>query len=230
MKPIDPFLPKSTTPETVKRDIRPSHPQATSFDTMAQSFTESFGADNGAPSSPIEDEPDSYPSPTPTIASTSSRYSRTSSRRSSAKHSGIDDAMDWTPTRRTFGPPQEILPPVWEQPPQPPQQPQLASHSIFAKPDPNPFRHKVPVMPNKRGNVWANFPTNKFSLDKKNVFVSERGASGSLAAQEALKQPPRNVQRDAEFFKAPQLKYDSYTAPKQTGLESQFDSLFSLDK
>ena len=38
---------------------------------------------------------------------------------------------------------------------------------------------------------------------------------------------PRNVQRDAELFASPKLKYDNYGTMRETGLEDTFNGLFS---
>ena len=38
---------------------------------------------------------------------------------------------------------------------------------------------------------------------------------------------PKNVQRDAELFASPKLKYDYYGTMKDTGLEETFNGLFS---
>ncbi|OSS51512.1 hypothetical protein B5807_03817 [Epicoccum nigrum] len=141
--PEDTYIPSApNTPQRPKSSYKPAHPQTSTFDTMAQGFTSSFQADS---SSALP------PSPTLTEASTTtSHYTEytTPGRRSVYQ----DDSMDWTPTTRRFAAEApDILPPQFGSRSPNPTAPALTRQqepvSLFAKPDPNPFRHKVPPAP-----------------------------------------------------------------------------------
>lgn len=156
--PEDTYIPSApNTPQRPKSSYKPAHPQTSTFDTMAQGFTSSFQADssNVLP-----------PSPTLTEASTASRYTEfTTPARKSVYQ---DDSMDWTPTARRFAPTApDILPPQFgARSPVQPTSPALDRRrepvSLFAKPDPNPFRHKVPAAPKApaqaRADPWKRAP------------------------------------------------------------------------
>ncbi|KAF2872648.1 Ima1 N-terminal domain-containing protein [Massariosphaeria phaeospora] len=235
MRPIDPHLPNA--PRSSEKPTRaqqpPNRPMQSSFDTMAQSFTSSF------PSNELTESDDNLPpSPTLTAVSSSTHDTEASTpwRRRSTK-SELDD-MDWTPTQKKFadnGP--AIIPPLWNLPsPKPASQQQPPApepHSIFSKPDPNPFRHKVPAAPKapahakydpwKRG-VWP--PPAK---EPQTTLFQGTGTQGANASGTGLRGigVPKNVQRDAELFAQPKMKFDYYGKPKETGLEDTFNSLFS---
>ncbi|KAF2467045.1 uncharacterized protein BDR25DRAFT_267847 [Lindgomyces ingoldianus] len=232
MKRIDPYLPQATSREGTQEPYQPARPKYDSFDTMAQSFTESFPISNPGEATGILN--DQYPpSPTESISSFRDDDSDvyTPYLRKAHVNKTLNDDMDWTPTRRTFAPPQQILPPVFSQAPSapPPRQP----HSIFAKPSTNPFDRRVPAPPPKhkeheRRNPWkpSIFQPATQSA-KKNFFAEVMNSQGSPTTQESLRQAPSWVRKDEELFEPPKLKYDTYTKPKMTGLEDTFNSLFS---
>lgn len=160
--PEDTYIPSApNTPQRPKSSYKPAHPQISTFDTMAQGFTSSFQADS---SSALP------PSPTLTEASTTSHYTEftTPGRRSVYQ----DDTMDWTPTTRRFASAApDILPPQFASHASPSNNPPVSppgahTHnspiSLFSKPDPNPFRHKVPPAPKppaqSRLDPWKRAP------------------------------------------------------------------------
>ncbi|KAF2625622.1 hypothetical protein BU25DRAFT_345820 [Macroventuria anomochaeta] len=230
--PEETYLPSApNSPQRPQSSYKPAHPQTSTFDTMAQGFTSSFQVDSTSALPP---------SPTLTEASTTSHYTEfTTPARKSVYQ---DDSMDWTPTTRRFAPSApEILPPQFGT--RSPVQPQAASPSLprrqepvslFAKPDPNPFRHKVPAAPKapaqatldpwKRG-AWV--PPLKETTP--NFFKTERQTRRGRGAGKGLEGfgVPKNVQRDAELFASPKFKYDYYGTMKDTGLEETFNGLFS---
>jgi len=143
--------------------------------------------------------------------------------------------MDWTPTQRRFAPHQPtIVPSAWAQPPSPTTHfaPAREPVSIFSKPDPNPFRHRVPTAPKApaaakanpwKPGIWApplkETTPNFFKEAKKQVHGTDKGLEGVGV--------PKRVQRDAELFAPPKFKYDNYGEMKETGLEDTFNGLFS---
>ncbi|KAF1928558.1 uncharacterized protein M421DRAFT_420445 [Didymella exigua CBS 183.55] len=246
--PEETYVPSApSTPQRPKSSYKPARPHMSTFDTMAQGFTSSFAVDsaNALP-----------PSPTLTEASTASRYTEfTTPARKSVYQ---DDTMDWTPTARRFAPSAaDILPPQFgSRSAAPPRSPEPVS--LFAKPDPNPFRHKVPAAPrapaHARADPWKRAPWQPPLQDTlPNFFqsstagkagrVSSTGKTGSgdQASDKGESETetedggtgleglgvPRNVQRDADLFATPKLKYDYYGTMKDTGLEDTFNSLFS---
>ncbi|ORY12255.1 Ima1 N-terminal domain-domain-containing protein [Clohesyomyces aquaticus] len=242
MKKIDPYLPQAATScESTAEPYLPARPNHDSFDTMAQSFTQSFPTNNLDEVFSLQNDSTSNypPSPTESIASlktTRDDESEVFTPYQRRPHRQLSDAMDWTPTRRTFAPPQEVLPPIFKSPSSTTTstttQPAPAGpHSIFSQPSSNPFDRRVPPPPPKhkeheRRNPWksSSIPIQtEISTAKKGLFQG----SGSPASQDALRQPPSRVKRDEELFKPPQLKYDTYTKPKMTGLEDTFNSMFS---
>ncbi|KAF1960365.1 hypothetical protein CC80DRAFT_466166 [Byssothecium circinans] len=238
MQPLDAHLPSVSQPsENSNPTTCPTtRPINSSFDTMAQSFTSSF---TGGPSSA------NPPSPTLTIASVATEDSEWATPYNPRKTSrtATDIAMDWTPTPKrfsnnaptvlphTFTPKREPSPP-----PAPnftPHSPPSQGHSIFAQPDPNPFRHKVPAPPRgsllpktARVDPWnapgtTHVPHNFFNEAKKFGEASQRDVDWSV---------PRNVKRQDELFASPKLKYHTNAYGKQgrdTGLEAGFNDLFS---
>ncbi|KAF2127119.1 hypothetical protein P153DRAFT_424437 [Dothidotthia symphoricarpi CBS 119687] len=224
-------------PPSAEKAPRPPASQPTPFD-MAHSFTSSFQPN----------DPDALP-PSPTDSETSATtYAtdfttpgrRTPARHTPARQPSYGEDMDWTPTTRRFAhdaPP--ILPPQFGNKPAlsspAKQQREREQHSIFSKPDPNPFRHKVPAPPNAakptpwKPGVW----TPPLKENAPNFFKEGHRARGGEGEGEGLGKGleglgvPRNVQRDAELFASPKLKYDNYGTPRNTGLESSFNDLFS---
>lgn len=208
-----------------------AHPQPNIFDGMAHSFA-----------SGIQDDSSALP-PSPTLTDSSYTTYNTEATTPFAQRNSFltDDAMDWTPTRRRFAAePPEVLPNQWShrdntQPPSPPPQPiHREPHSIFNRPDPNPFRHKVPAAPRAPAQAQANpwkpgvwDPLQKSATS--NFFKTEKNARGDVGEAKGLDGlgVPRNVKRDAELFASPKLKYDYYGTMKDTGLEDTFNELFS---
>ena len=211
--PEDTYIPSApNTPSRPKSSYKPAHPQTSTFDTMAQGFTSSFQADatSALP-----------PSPTLTEASTTtSHYTEytTPGRRSVYQ----DDTMDWTPTTRRFAPQApEILPPQFgtrhspELPaPTRPQEP----ISLFAKRDPNPFRHKVPPAPkpplHKAADPWRRTPwAPPLKETTPNFFKTER----TTRSQSRAAQDPDNVPAAERPFSAAELA--ELDAGREKGLE-----------
>ncbi|KAJ4987258.1 hypothetical protein SVAN01_07269 [Stagonosporopsis vannaccii] len=201
--PEETYIPSApNTPQRPKSSYKPAHPHISTFDTMAQGFTSSFQVDS---SSALP------PSPTLTEASTTSHYTEfTTPARKSVYQ---DDTMDWTPTGRRFAPTApEILPPQFgTRSPAPPVLPaQEHRHepvSLFAKRDPNPFRHKVPAAPKApaqaRADPWKRAawqPPLKETTP--NFFRTERTTRSQARATEAAMGVP-SVNRDAPHSPSP---------------------------
>lgn len=227
----------SSTPSSAEKrprsSYRPAHPQANAFDTMAHGFTSSFSDGLDASACP--------PSPTLSASSytTHTTYTTDTTTPHGYKSTRGDDDMDWTPTQRKFAPVQptvhaspwanqHISPPRFTAPQE--------RHSLFSKPDSNPFRHKVPAAPKApaqqkvdpwRRGVWD--PPLKESTP--NFFKGEesRVQSGAVGETKGLEGfgVPKAVKRDAELFASPKLKYDYYGSMRDTGLEDQFEESFN---
>ncbi|KAH7085136.1 Ima1 N-terminal domain-containing protein [Paraphoma chrysanthemicola] len=217
----------ATTPEKVRRSsYHPAHPEPTMFDSMAHSFVSGFDNTQDGPALP--------PSPTLTNSSYTTHGTEATTPFGNKSSRGADD-MDWTPTQRRFAAHQPTVhPSPWSarQPSPPPQYTEPVS--IFSKPDPNPFHHRVPAVPKApahakadpwRRGVWApplkETVPNFFQEDKK-----MRGGVGETKGLDGLG-VPKNVKRDAELFASPKLKYDYYGTMKQTGLEDRFEETFN---
>ncbi|CAN9257363.1 unnamed protein product [Alternaria alternata] len=217
-----------------KGSYHPAHPQADLFDSMAQAFTTGF--EQGKESSPLP--------PSPTISEASYTTHATDVTTPFAQRSaflGADD-MDWTPTKpkgrfssqapeiisnqfsKTTTPP-PAAPPRFNEP-----------HSIFSKPDPNPFRHRVPAPPptslssSQKPNPWKpSVWTPPLKENAPSFFKKEQKTQGGVGEVSGLDGlgVPKNVKRDAELFASPKLKYDYYGTPKDTGLEDTFNAMFT---
>jgi hypothetical protein len=208
---------------------KPAHPSASAFDTMAQGFTTSFSDNLDGPAFP--------PSPTLTNASYTTRATEATTPYKSVR--GDDNEMDWTPTQRRFAPIQPtVIPSPWadrhQQPSPPPQPSSHSPHSLFSKPDTNPFRHRVPAAPKApaqaksdpwKRSVWD--PPLKETVP--NFFAEEQKQRGGVGEPRGLDGfgVPRNVKRDAELFASPKLKYDYYGTMKESGLEDRFEETFN---
>jgi hypothetical protein len=224
MKPIDPHLPSApnSIPSSANTSpYRPVRPDGSKFDTMAHGFISAF-RDNSPPALP----------PSPTLSATSIRTHATDQstpyiRRTTEYN---DDNMDWTPTVRRFNPHgTDIVPSIFSQAPvAPAPKPPI---SLFTKPDPNPFRHRVPAAPKPtiRQDPWKPGVWAPALQESKENFFKKMMNDGSPNTRDTLANStvPRNVKRDAELFRQPQLKYDDYGTPKTTGLEDTFNDLFS---
>ncbi|KAF2184418.1 hypothetical protein K469DRAFT_727325 [Zopfia rhizophila CBS 207.26] len=241
MQSIEPQLP--SPPGQQQPNIAPRNQirrsALSSFDNMSQSFDDAFPINRIAEAAGATHNVGYPPSPSPTVTSSSSSDSRDDDsgitdryfRSGQTPKYGYDegDSMDWTPTKNTFAPPQEILPPIYgdkHAAPQPqPQQP----HSIFAKPPMNPFRGKLPPHPKHPLHKAQNpFPQPAFqeasATAKKNFFSSMISSQGSREARDALQEAPKRVKKDAEFFQPPKLQYTGQS--RLTGLEGAFESFF----
>lgn len=251
--PEETYLPSApnTPTKRPRSSYKPAHPQISTFDTMAQGFTSSFQVDSTSALPP---------SPTLTEASTTSHYTDFTT----PAHKSVyqDDSMDWTPTARRFAPTTpDILPPQFgTRSPAPPASPSLQRRqepvSLFAKPDPNPFRHKVPAAPKApaqatldpwKPGVWApplkETTPNFFKTERQTRSQTSQAHDSDRASTEGGPGQhddaagrgkglqgfgvPKNVQRDADLFASPKLKYDYYGTMKDTGLEDTFNALFS---
>jgi hypothetical protein len=151
--------------------------------------------------------------------------------------------MDWTPTKNTRGrfssQPPEIISnhfskSTTQQPSTPPRSKE--PHSIFSKPDPNPFRHRVPAPPpssfsaHRKPNLWKpSVWAPPLKENAPNFFKEERKGQGGVGEVPGLDGlgVPKNVKRDAELFASPKLKYDYYGTMKDTGLEDTFNAMFT---
>jgi len=232
MQPLDAHLPSAPqSAEKPKQSMtRKPLPNNSSFDTMAQSFTSSFpGRDESNMTLP--------PSPTLTSMSTSTQDSEFDSPYKRKKTPRADDAMDWTPTQKRFADhAPSVIPSQWSsQPALSPPATKFATArepiSIFSKPDPNPFRHRIPAAPKApatslidpwKPGVWA--PPLKETTT--NFFKEVKGKDGREGGLQGVG-VPRNVRRDAELFQSPRLKYDFFGEMKEAGLEDTFNGLFS---
>ncbi|OAL48737.1 hypothetical protein IQ07DRAFT_512882 [Pyrenochaeta sp. DS3sAY3a] len=219
--------PSSTQSTPKKASSRSAHPQPTTFD-MGQSFSSSM-QDNDASAVP----------PSPTLSTSSLATDATESTMFSGRRAPSIDAMDWTPEpRRRFARADDpIVEARWSQA-QSPTKPPPEKHSLFNKPDTNPFHHRVPAAPkapaHARVDAWKPGVWQQPLPETKTNFFKDGGrtarASGTDAADEKGLEGigvPRNVQRDADLFASPKLKYDYYGTPKDTGLEETFNGLFS---
>jgi hypothetical protein len=211
----------------------PAHPQADLFDSMAQAFTTGF-----------EQGKDSFPLPSsPTISEASYTTHATDVTTPFAQRStflGADD-MDWTPTkprgRFSSQAPEIISNQFSKTTTPPPAAPRFNEpHSIFSKPDPNPFRHRVPAPPptslsaSQKPNPWKpSVWTPPLKENAPSFFKKEQKAQGSVGKVSGLDGlgVPKNVKRDAELFASPKLKYDYYGTMKDTGLEDTFNAMFT---
>lgn len=234
-QPIDAHLPNvPSRAASEEQEYRPIRPKADIYDSMAQSFTSSFGAPNDA-------QPSANLPPSPTLtATTISAIDSESQTPYVPKTTRISESdMDWTPTRNRFSRyPVGIQPPIWgstqseeEQKPQP-----KPKHSLFTQPDPNPFRHKVPAFPkppaHEKRDPWKSKLWAPAAEEMKKTFLTEVMQTGKAdeerrrrLVQEGV---PRVVQRDEELFQKPRFKYDyqGYVGEKTTGLEEGFNKLW----
>lgn len=229
-----PNTPKKTTQDT----RRTAYPDADVYSSMVHAFAPAIQG-------PEDDAIGLPPSPTLTEASCTTRNTEATTpyfHRSAFLPTTQDD-MDWTPTRRRFASHEpQVISNQWSQrdttrsPSPTPHYAHREPVSLFSKPDPNPFRHRVPEAPkapaHARANpwkpgVWA--PPLKDTMP--NFFKEERsGARGSGVGQAKGLDGigvPRNVKRDSELFASPKMKFDFYGTQKETGLEDTFNSLFA---
>jgi hypothetical protein len=209
-----------------RSSYRPAHPQPNTFDNMAQAFTSSFQDASALP-------------PSPTLTASSYTTYNTDATTPFAQRTAFltDDDMDWTPTKRRFASQEpQVLSNQWSKQPTPaPQQPSPPQqHSLFSRPDPNPFRHKVPPAPKAplqaKANPWKPGVWDPPLKDTTpNFFREEKKARGGAGEAKGLDGfgVPKNVKRDAELFASPKFKYDNYGTMKDTGLEETFNGLFS---
>ncbi|KAF2737358.1 hypothetical protein EJ04DRAFT_126797 [Polyplosphaeria fusca] len=232
MKRVDSHLPSHTPPlRPVSRGS--SRPGVTSFDTMAQSFTESFRSTD----QPQQNAACLPPSPTLSPVSPSRDNEDETFTPYYERMSRANNAMDWTPTRRRVGKPVETIPSMFSQAPVEPARPGLHSHSLLDQKDPNPFRHRVPAAPARKGksDPWKQ-PLFQPAPDyvKKTFFkeMMEKGQSSPGEREQheqLLRQGPSRGQQEEQTFQQPQLKYDWYGfgTVNSTGLEDKFGDMFT---
>ncbi|KAF2117590.1 Ima1 N-terminal domain-containing protein [Lophiotrema nucula] len=248
MEPLAPYLPQLPARlSPAGTPFKTAVPKATTFDTMAQAFTDSFNE----PATPDRGRfDDTISTPTTTTTQTS-------------RDSELDDGpgyisyyermnpptpppaqeMDWTPTpRRAFA---HVLPkydPIPDRSASPPQPPPVKhepySHSIFSQKDPNPFRHRVPAAPVRVNpyyiNPWKAGIWQPVKPDPSTQAVEEALAKGRAVDQAQIQElrergVPTQVKKEAALFKKPQFKYDYQgygAAPQSTGLEDKFGDMF----
>lgn len=224
---------QGSAPNSAEKPRRQTHkvarPQATAFDTMAQGFTSSFLDEQSSVAFP----------PSPTLTATSySTHATEATTPYSTRTALEENDMDWTPTRRLFAQHQPTVhPSPWSKRQQTSPQQQAVSqepHSLFSKPDPNPFRRSVPAAPKApaaaKVDPWkrpAWDPPLKETMP--NFFKEDQKARGGVGETKGLDGfgVPKNVKRDAELFASPKLKYDYYGTMKDTGLEDTFESTFN---
>lgn len=229
---LDAHLPSApnSVEKPTRSKARTTLPNNTSFDTMAQSFTSSFQASDFGGSST------GYPpSPSPSSSSTSTHDSDSTTPRLFGNESRARvnaDSMDWTPTQKRFTNQQAtVLPLQWPRSTSPTPEPPAPKepHSIFGKPDPNPFHHRIPAAPKGpaasrvdpwKPGIWA--PPLKETT--RNFFKENKHAKGAGLQGVGV---PKTIQREAELFEPPKFKYDNYGSMKETGLEGSFNDLFS---
>ncbi|KAH9876156.1 hypothetical protein J1614_004035 [Plenodomus biglobosus] len=224
-----PNTPKKSTPDST---FRSAHPKADIYSSMVHSL---------APAIDGEETRNLPPSPTLTDASYGTPYTdaTTPTFQRSPFLSNQDD-MDWTPTRRRFASQEpQILPNQWSQRDasrSPSPQLHYAHRepvSLFSKPDPNPFRHRIPEAPKApahakanpwKPGVWA--PPLKATTP--NFFKEKRNVQGGVGETKGLEGigVPKNVKRDSELFASPKMKFDFYGTQKETGLEDTFNGFF----
>ncbi|KNG52285.1 hypothetical protein DDE82_000491 [Stemphylium lycopersici] len=246
-----PSFPKATqepvlsAPSSAKKERKgsyhPAHPQADLFDSMAHSFAS--GIQGYQESSPVP------PSPTLTAVSDTTHATTEATTPFAQRDAFLDiDDMDWTPTKPRFSSqPPEIISnqfsrrPTTAQSQLSPQAKPREPHSIFARKDPNPFRHRVPAAPptslaaNQKPNPWKpGVWAPPLKENAPNFFKDEQkargdGTNGSTERSQGLEGlgVPKNVKRNAELFASPKLKYDYYGTMKDTGLEDTFNAMFS---
>ncbi|CBX92194.1 hypothetical protein LEMA_P049000.1 [Plenodomus lingam JN3] len=224
-----PSTPQKSTPGSA---FRSAHPNADIYSSMAHSL---------APAIDGEETSNLPPSPTATESSRGTPYSDVTTPlfERNAFLSDQDD-MDWTPTRRRFASQEpQVLPNQWSQRDttrSPSPQPHYAHRepvSLFSKPDPNPFRHRVPDAPKVPAHAKAN-PWKPGIWDPPlknttpNFFKETRNAQGGVGQAKGLDGigVPKNVKRDSELFASPKMKFDFYGTQKETGLEDTFNGFF----
>ncbi|KAI8934250.1 hypothetical protein NX059_008995 [Plenodomus lindquistii] len=226
-----PNTPRKSAPGST---FRSAHPNADIYSSMVHSLAPVIDGDESSNNLP--------PSPTLTEISHGTPYTdaTTPHFQRSDFLSGQDDDMDWTPTRRRFASQEpQILPDQWSKRDttrSPSPQPHYAHRepvSLFSKPDPNPFRHRVPEAPKVPAHAKANpwkpgvwDPPLKATTP--NFFKADRNPQGGVGQAKGLDGigVPRNVKRDSELFASPKMKFDFYGTPKDTGLEDTFNEFF----
>ncbi|KAF2848967.1 hypothetical protein T440DRAFT_427672 [Plenodomus tracheiphilus IPT5] len=224
-----PNTPKRSTPGS---NFRSAHPKADIYSSMVHSL---------APAIDGEGTNNLPPSPTLTDASHGTPYTdATTPHFQRSAFLSNQDNMDWTPTRRRFASQDsQILPNQWSQRDttrSPSPQPTYAHRepvSLFSKPDPNPFRHRVPEAPRVPAHVKAN-PWKPSVWDPPlkdatpNFFKTTQNMQGGVGQAKGLDGigVPKNVKRDSELFASPKMKFDFYGTQKETGLEDTFNGFF----
>ena len=216
-----------TAPNSAERvrkgSYHPAHLQPNIFDGMAHAFTTGFDETSALP-----------PSPTLTASSYTTHYTEATTPYVKNHRSFGNDSMDWTPTQRRFAQQTPaVLPPQWSERSSSTQQHTRELHSLFSKPDPNPFHHKIPAAPKApaqaKANPWKPGIWDPPLKETTPNFFKQEGEERGQTPGKGLEGigVPKNVIRNAEMFASPKLKYDYYGTMKDTGLEETFDGLFS---
>jgi len=226
-----PSTPKKPTQDT----HRTAYPDADVYSSMVHALAPAIQSPDDTAALP--------PSPTLTEASCTTRNTEATTPyfQRSAFLTTTQDEMDWTPTRRRFTSQEpQIIPNQWSQrgttrsPSPPSQYAHREPVSLFSRPDPNPFRHRVPEAPKAPAHAKAN-PWRPGVWDPPlrdtmpGFFKKERRTQGSVGEAKGLDGigVPRNVKRDSELFASPKMKFDFYGTQKETGLEDTFNGLFA---
>jgi hypothetical protein len=237
MKRIDTRIASSTARPPAESSVpKPRYtprPGITTFDTMADSFSQSILSNDGS----AQDAADLPPSPALTPTSTVPDDEEETFVPYFERMSRANNAMDWTPTRRRFGPSVETVAPAFSQPPAEALPAQRNSHSLLGQKDPNPFRQPIPAAPVRKGksNPWRQ-PTFQPAPDYlKKPFLDEIMAKGHSSPEERarheqrIRQGPSGRYEDRPAFQNPKLKREwfGFTNDKGTGLEDKLSNMFS---
>jgi hypothetical protein len=214
--------------KSTRRNDIPVITPGNAFETMPQGFTTGFEDDGHAPAFP----------PSPTLTESSYTTHGTEATTPFLNKSKLLDtnAMDWVPTQPKFAKTQpKVYPNPWAKPaPAPPlNSTPYATHSLFATKDPNPFHHPVPAAPKAPAQAQAD-PWNRghWAPPVKGttpVFFNQNHNTAGVGETKGLEGVgvPRNIQRNAELFASPKMKYDFYGTMKETGLEAALEETFN---
>jgi hypothetical protein len=219
--------PKSAGKSTRRTNI-PANTPENAFETMPQSFTSGFEEDDHAPAYP--------PSPTLTESSYTTRGTEATTPFLSKSRRPDTNDMDWTPTQPRFAQRHPtVYPSPWvKQASIPSPTKPYGDHSIFPQKDPNPFHHPVPAAPKAPAQAQAN-PWNRghWAPPVKGTtpvfFNQNHEGNGGVGEPKGLQGVgvPKNIQRNAELFASPKMKYDFYGTMKETGLEARLEDTFN---
>jgi hypothetical protein len=227
-----------TLPSPPRRTNNTHQPFRSSFDTMAESFTDTFpidrlgeGSSSTAYASNVQ-----YP-PSPTITSLTSESLRDDDSQTTISDShDRDELMDWTPTRPTFhsrvnaqripfGQPQ-----LYQQSQQPLSPPKSFIGAPLQPQNTNPFHGTLPPAPKVPAHKVANpFPAplvkNVTESERSDFFSRMMVSQGSEEARQGLLAPkPKGHEWEIQEGKMKWVEQ-----PAVTGLETMFESVFSVE-